>query len=203
MRTQPPPPIEQPQGDPSGFHPPTHWNVAQWVFAIVAGLAACYLLMVWVNRTMAPTFLVFDAPNASITYGVSIIDRGELTGSFVDTSQGNKTRSYVRDSNGNITVFDGPDGSGSEAVSINNHGDVTGSWYGPIPRRFVWSRNGNFIAFDAPNAHITRGLSINDHGNVAGVFEDGSQSNKARGFLRNANGSITVFDGPTPGVRRH
>jgi len=76
---------------------------------------------------MAQTFIVFDAPNASLTYAASINKKGGVGGYFFDASQGNRSRGYVRDSTGNVIVFDVPNASGVEVVSINKGGDLTGS----------------------------------------------------------------------------
>jgi hypothetical protein len=38
---------------------------------------------------------VLDAPNASATYAYSVNARGEVSGSFDDTSQGGKRRGFV------------------------------------------------------------------------------------------------------------
>ena len=55
---------------------------------------------------LAQSFLVFDAPNASSTFGSGINEIGDVAGSFADSSQGGKARGFVRDRHGNFTVFD-------------------------------------------------------------------------------------------------
>src|SRR5438874_702038 len=117
--------------------------------ALVLGLAAAAL---------AQSFSVFDAPNASYTYSYSINVGGDVTGYFVDASQGFKGRGFVRDRNGNFTVFDAPNASGTVSYSINAGGDVTGVFSDATQgkaRGFVRDRNGNFTVFDAPNASYT------------------------------------------------
>jgi len=53
----------------------------------------------------------------------------------------------------------------------------------------------SFTVVDAPNASGTLASSINGSGDVTGSFGDQSQS-KGRGFVRDRNGNITVFDAP-------
>src|SRR5262249_20362837 len=51
-----------------------------------------------------------------------------------------------------------------------------------------------FTVFDAPNTNITEVRMINDRGDVVGVLFDSTQSNKVRGFVREAKGGFIVFD---------
>src|SRR5262249_36845640 len=44
---------------------------------------------------MSGDFTVFDPPNASSTVPISINDRGEVAGSFNDTSDGGKRRGFL------------------------------------------------------------------------------------------------------------
>jgi len=80
----------------------------------------------------------FDAPGSfplgygpqTATFSTSINAGGAVTGYFRDPTQGLKTRGFVRDAAGNITVFDAPDGLSTSSSSINAGGDVTGSFLG-------------------------------------------------------------------------
>ena len=56
------------------------------------------------------------------------------------------------------------------------------------------ARAQSFTVFDAPNTNITEVRMINDRGDVVGVLFDSAQSNKVRGFVREAKGSFIVFD---------
>src|SRR5260221_4703459 len=125
--------------------------------------------------TSSQSYTVFDAPNESVTFARSINDRGDVAGSFVDTSEGNKVHAYVRDQAGNFTVFDGPNASSTLVQSINNRGDVTGSFFdasqGHKLHGFVRDQAENFNVFDIPNADGTHSvsISINGHGKGAGL----------------------------------
>lgn len=56
------------------------------------------------------------------------------------------------------------------------------------------ARAQRFTVFDAPNTNYTQIAKINDRGDVIGILIDSTQSNKVRGFVRDAKGSFTVFD---------
>ena len=70
--------------------------------------------------------------------------RGEVAGYFGDTTQANKTRGFVRDINGDVTVFDVPNAWSTVPASINDRGDVAGSFNETSQsgnRGFVFRRN--------------------------------------------------------------
>ena len=137
------------------------------------------------------SFTIFDAPNASATEAYSVNDRGEVAGTFSDTTQAGKTRAFVRDRNGNFTEFDAPNASSTTALSINYAASVTGSFSDTSQsgksRAFIRDRNGNFIVFDAPGASGTFGVSIDYGGDVAGDLNPGIGDSW---FLRDANGNF-------------
>ena len=151
---------------------------------------------------------VFDAPGSfplgygpqTATFSTSINAGGAVTGYFRDPSQGGKTRGFVRDAAGNITVFDAPDGLFTTSSSINAGGDVTGSFLGTGSKQhgFVRDAAGNFTVFDPPNAADfgTVSASINARGDITGYFNDVSQNLRQRGFVRDRNGNSAVFDAP-------
>jgi len=150
--------------------------------------------------------IVFDTPNASSTANffsaVKINDAGDVTGDFAD--MGN-THCFVRYSNGNFTAFDVPNGPSQYVQGINDGGEIVGYFQdasqGGKTRGFLRDRAGNIIIFDAPNASAAAGggtqvTSINNCGEIAGYLQDASQGNKGRGFVRDRNGTVTVFDAP-------
>ena len=107
--------------------------------------------------------------------------RGEITGSFSDSSQ---SGGFIAEVNGTIVFFDGFDSSGR---SINARGDVVGYLFDQSlnkVRGFERHMNGDVAIFDAPSASDTRVVSINARGDIAGYFADSSRGNKTRGFVR-------------------
>ena len=118
------------------------------------------------------TFTILDAPNALVTVGFSINNRGDVVGYVLDVNHSPAKRCFVRDRNGNFTVFDGPNAQPAYCLSINNGGDVTGQFYDESLRfhSFVRDRNGDFTVFDVPNASDTFASAINDRGDIVGQF---------------------------------
>ena len=157
-------------------------------------------------RDKIGSIIVFDAPNATFTTATSINNQGEIAGQFADSSQFSNDHGFVRHHNGNFTAFDVPNALNLFVTSINDGGDVVGGFQdtrqGGKTRGFLWDKTGNIVGFfDAPNTVGRRwgrdaGYSINNGGKVAGYFQDASQGNKGRGFVRDPNGAVTVFDGP-------
>ena len=156
-------------------------------------------------RDKIGSIIVFDAPNATFTTATSINNQGEIAGQFADSSQFSNDHGFVRHHNGNFTAFDVPNALNLFVTSINDGGDVVGGFQdtsqGGKTRGFLWDKTGNIVTFDAPNASAAAGggtqvTSINNGGKVAGYFQDASQGNKGRGFVRDRNGAVTVFDAP-------
>src|SRR5260221_3740869 len=101
--------------------------------------------------TSAQSYTVFDAPNASVTFARSINDRGDVAGSFVDTSEGNKVHAYVRDQAGNFTVFDGPNTASTLQQGISNTGVITRSVF---EGSFCHAIHGNVIREEVGRSHV-------------------------------------------------
>jgi probable HAF family extracellular repeat protein len=156
-------------------------------------------------RDRAGNIVVFDAPNATFTTATNINNHGDIVGQFAESSQVANVRGFVRHHNGNLTAFDVPNALNLFVTSINDRGDVVGGFQDTSQsgktRGFLRDRAGNIIIFDAPNASAAAGggtqvTSINNCGEIAGYLQDASQGNKGRGFVRDRNGTVTVFDAP-------
>jgi len=68
--------------------------------SLVSLLALSTVLLGHATITRAQRFTVFDAPDASGTGVTAINARGEVAGTFRDTTQANKPRGFVRDVKG-------------------------------------------------------------------------------------------------------
>jgi hypothetical protein len=53
-----------------------------------------------------------------------------------------------------------------------------------------------YVILDAPDSIDTVPIAINDRGEISGWFVGGSQSGRTRGFLREPDSRIIVFDAP-------
>jgi hypothetical protein len=172
---------------------------------------------------MAQSYIVFDVPNATLTVGEDINNRGDVIAEFANAS--GQVHSFVRDRNGNLTIFDAPGADSTYSGSINNGGDVTGTFLQPLIgyRGFVRDQDGHFSVFDAPNSEATYANSLNDGGDVTGFYQHHAAFSASTdlwlpggfpikglpapsgvslpvtegGFVRDRSGNITVFDPPS------
>ena len=87
-------------------------------------------------------------------------------------------------------------GAGTTAQAINLAGSVTGYYKdsGGIEHGFVWI-NGKYKSFDASAGSNTAPSALNDAGTITGIWYPVGSS-YAHGFVRDAGGSVTLFDGP-------
>jgi hypothetical protein len=149
-------------------------------------------------RTPDGTFTTFDVPGATGIVGTSAYGMdatGTIVGRWHDAS--GFTHGFLRSSDGNITSFDVPGANFTEAELISSNGIVAG-WYFKSKiagaRGFVRSTDGTIKKFAVPGAKHqgATAASVNTHGDVAGYFEDANHM--FHGFIRLANGTITVVD---------
>lgn len=142
-------------------------------------------------RAMNGTLALFDPPNASATYVTGINAGGDISGYFYDQSQ-NMLRGFLRDHRGTFTIFDAGSGpfTNTFTTGINAARDLTGGYGLNSVSGFILDKHGSLVPF-APDA----GRAINARGDVVGYFFDLTLF-KVRGFLRDRNGNLTVFDAP-------
>jgi hypothetical protein len=148
------------------------------------------------NSGSIEVIATFDYPGTGIsTLPQKINERGDVVGSFIDSSGVN--RGFVRFSDGSFSapIVDPNDAVGfTEARGINNPRTVVGD-YGTIDGNlhgFVLS-DGTFTGFDLPGASFTAVLAINNSGDFAGTFVDSSGIQQA--FVR-VGGTVTEFSVP-------
>jgi hypothetical protein len=164
-------------------------------------------------RDAEGNFTVFDAtPETQNTTPYSINEAGDTAGVSLNSDQG---QSFVRDSQGSLIVFDTSAISeapnlylGTFGQHMNNAGEITGNIRIALHRfrGFVRDRQGDITIFDAPNAEPnsvnsipgTLPTGINDAGQIVGDFSDAIQR-QSRGFVRDRQGNLTVFDPPNSG----
>jgi hypothetical protein len=135
--------------------------------------------------------VTFDVPGSTRTVASSINEQGQITGNF---SEATRTRGFVRDPNGSITVFDASGETDTVPYSINPQGEITGFFQNNTGAHdFVRDPNGNITVFDPPGSMGTSPNSINPQGDITGYFYDRTGGH---GFVREPKGTFTVFDPP-------
>jgi len=155
-------------------------------------------------RARDGTITIFDVPGAANTYPFSINAEGTIVGSYNNANS--VSHGFIRDKHGTITSFDVPDAASTSASSINAEGVITGlysnangGWHG-----FVRDKDGVITTFDPTDTNSsneTEPRCINDHGEITGFYWNPNWvtngSVDAHGFIRDRDGTITIFD-PTP-----
>jgi probable HAF family extracellular repeat protein len=149
----------------------------------------------------------FDAPGAGKgnyqgTLAYAINSEGEVVGYYTGASQ--EYHAFFRTAGGKVTGFEAPGaGKGSTqgtiAVAVNDGGAISGNYVDSNNsyHGFVRAANGTFTSFEVPQSSETYVSSINAKGTVAGTY-DGSTGTD--GFLRLADGKMTLFGPATGGV---
>ena len=152
---------------------------------------------------MDGTLTTFDVPGSKdSTLPVSIAWTGQITGSYND--QSNTFHGFIRDVGGAITSFDGPapDTFSTTPMSINRRGQIAGFYNRPDSiHGFLRDLDGTMTTFEvvAPGSTATFVQSMNESGQITGYYYDAKFTYRA--FLRDANGTIIMFDAPGAGTR--
>ena len=160
-------------------------------------------------RSSGGTFTSFDPPGAIGSVALCINDGGSVAGGFIDVGG---AHGFVRAPGGTFTTID-PTGDATQVrlVSpnqINANGVITGFYFdtNTVSHAFVRDANGTVTVFDAPGAGTASGLGtqardVNRNGVIVGSFATGVSGMIAveHSFVRNSDGTFTVFDPPTAG----
>ena len=141
-------------------------------------------------------FVSFDAPDAEVTYPLSINQGGDITGYYTNSVG---VFGFLRLASGKLTEFSAPVFVNTFPKSINRSGQITG--YGSYLRGvggFLRNRDGNFLAINVLGASNTSPSAINDNGEITGSYDE--PIGVSHGFLRDAGGIYAVFDDPDAGT---
>ena len=145
------------------------------------------------------TITTFDPSGSTSTMPAGINPEGDIVGSYTDANA--VSHGFLRTEDGTITSFDAPGAGtglfqGTNATSINPAGTITG-YYADASyanHGFVRAADGSFTKFDV-GSQGTFPTNISSAGEITGnyLFELGTSGFYVpRGFLRAANGTITV-----------
>ncbi|HEY7096697.1 MAG TPA: hypothetical protein VH437_08240 [Terriglobales bacterium] len=143
-------------------------------------------------RTRAGAFLTTEPDNSAFSYITSVNTAGAAVGQYTDTNF--VPHGFFRSRNGLYRNINIPGTSYTNPLSINDSGQATG---GAFDRNFqshgfLWSTTGTAILFDVPGSTSTAPASINASGEITGYYLNG---NRRSGFIRDAAGNFTLFDG--------
>ncbi len=161
------------------------------------------------------------------TFATDINNDGTIVGYYIDEKL--LHHGFVRDPDGTLTTLDAPgageglrppvmahpelrSGQGTVASRVNDRGNIIGYFIDAknVEHGFLRDKLGTFLAFDVPGSGGTVPESLNDSGEITGTYNDppnvvnnsrvhSYSSGAEHGFLRDANGTITVCDLPLAG----
>ncbi len=165
------------------------------------------------------TLTTFDATGAgtvpaSGTVSVHIDAAGDVVGDYVDNN--NASHGFLRTANGTITNFDAPHAGsstteGTFVIGMDPGGNYIAGTYvdsGNGSHGFVRASDGVITEFDVGDSGPHRGtipFTVNTSGTVAGTSTSSQWNPEAglpyyRGFVRDADGTVTLFDAPGAGL---
>jgi uncharacterized membrane protein len=127
-------------------------------------------------------FTTIDAPGATFgTAPLGINDRGQIIGTFVDSSR--HSHEFL-DTNGVFTTIEVPGALSIQLSGINNAGQIVGEYVDSSGHAHGFlDTNGNFTTIDVPGAQVTNLFGINDAGQIVGNFGDSIGPGHEDGFL--------------------
>jgi hypothetical protein len=143
-------------------------------------------------------FVTLDAPGAGTGSGqgtrpISVSPSGEICGVYID--QYGHDQGFFRNTAGTFTTLNITGEVASPfPTSVNDNAQVVGPYddsnYQTVG--FLWTASGPITSFAPANSTFLEDAFINSSGQIAGYFDTRV---KRRGYFRDVNGSITVFDG--------
>ena len=144
-------------------------------------------------------FTTFDPPGSTSTMAASLNSAGTIAGYY--TVADHSFHGFVRYPDGTITSFVPAGATFTRATSINSAGVITGFYQdsAQLYHGFVRATNGAITTFLAESGENCLPASINSTGEITG---QSGPLNDPRGFLRAADGTITLFTpvAPSAGV---
>jgi probable HAF family extracellular repeat protein len=129
------------------------------------------------------TITMLDPPGATSSFAAAINDRGEVVGTYDDSSG---DHGFIYD-NGTFTTLDAP----YDPVQINDRGEVAGNYFdsSDTEHGFVYD-DGTYTTLNVPGATSTSVSAINDRGEVTGFYVDSSGTH---GFVATPHGGEAAF----------
>jgi hypothetical protein len=132
------------------------------------GLAALFFSG---NAFSQNNIVLFDVPEAVITYPVAINTAGTIVGYWSQRQPPSSPRlGFIRDAGGTITLFNAPGGVYTSPAGINYWGTIAGTYFdGSSSHGFLRDASGNYTVFDSPGSTDTQVTGINDFDEVVGI----------------------------------
>ena len=172
-------------------------RIRQFVPEVSGLICVVFGLTLASSNAAAPTSKIvsFDPPGSIMTQTGGINRSGEVTGSYQLIS--NVNHGFLREPDGTIDSFDPVRSTNTLSWGINSSGATTGWFHDTNDYGFIREAFGNIVPFDASVGGSGLGtypVAINDVNQVTGSAE--GQGSGLHGFIRDKDGTITIFDPP-------
>jgi uncharacterized membrane protein len=174
---------------------------------LVMGAAFAYAATIPPASSLYFTTIDYPATGVVMTHAFGINSRGDIVGSYVDSTGVEHGYVLLGGIGGTFVQLDYPRALGTRANGINASGDIVGYYYAPpgasgeSMKGFLATPNGRggftFTTILFPHhqgAYLSR---ITDEGYIYGCYHDGDASASMHGFVRNPDGtfiSLKVMD---------
>jgi uncharacterized membrane protein len=172
------------------------WMIG-WCFDGIPGDQSVVTVSELASEDYVGAFESIDVPGAVGTRAFGINARGDIVGSFTDSTG---THGFVR-RGGEFTTLDYPGALTTEAWGINPSGDIIGRYtrggFGGV-LGFLWS-HGTYSDISIPNHFITLPTKIGASGEIVGCFHDTSSLGDMYGYVQRGD-KVTTFGLPSVAV---
>ncbi|HTT99152.1 MAG TPA: hypothetical protein VMF58_13970 [Rhizomicrobium sp.] len=139
---------------------------------------------------------LFQAANAKATYAAGINTAGVIAGYYKDSS--GLYHAFLRAHDGSITTIDVDGYYNTQATAIDDNGDIVGSaTMGGTVSAMLRTSNGTISIFIPSGCRAAYAESINASGAITGTCYDDNYIR--HGFVRQPDGSMSIFDAPGAG----
>jgi len=159
--------------------------------AIQTAIAAAFALATLLCSGAGATVVTFEIPGARVVTSVAMNDKGQVTGSYLDSSA---YHGFLWHPDGAFVTFDVTGARQTVPVAISASGVITGYYYlNNVAAGFIRAADGSISTFTVPNGQGgTAPLGANRQGWIVGVY------GRARGriphpFLRDPSGETVEF----------
>lgn len=173
------------------------------MFAKTATAVPCAMFLFGALVLAEPSFTYtsVDVQGASSTTASGINARGDIVGSYVDTSG---QHGYLLSDQG-VTSIDYPGAVATQARGINNRGEIVGTHQGPNLHTpgfggdihgFLLDRDGEFTPVDYPDHINTIAEHITATGVILGCYHDHDTMGSMHGIMVDSRTGFSILDVP-------
>jgi YVTN family beta-propeller protein len=169
-------------------------------------LIVCLILAFALGLVSLPTsaqqFITFNYPGATQTVPISINNRGEIVGYYLDPGGSLLIHGFTL-LDGQITAFNVPGEVYNTAYGINDSGEIVGEYIDSEGASQGFLFNGaTYSTIDFPGSAATQLFGINNTGEIVGGYANLSSFSVSHGFSLKG-GAFTTIDFPGSNLQNY